>query len=154
VFCVGLSTRIIPREKSWGTIRSVSYLEHIVPALRDWLPNEELVTGQPHYIVQDQAPSHTARATREQMTAWGMRSMNTQQRALAENLAKNPIGQLNESKGVQQALAQGTLSTNVTLHLVRNFGWRTTVIIRSTTHGNSVVARSRQFRDAVNWIVY
>lgn len=93
-FCVGLSTRSIFWEKSWGTIRSVSYLEHIVPVLRDWLPNEELVTGQPHYIVQDQAPSHATRATREQMAAWGMRSMNTLQRALAEKLAENRIGQL------------------------------------------------------------
>jgi hypothetical protein len=69
VFCVSLSTRIIFWEKSWGTIRSVIYLEHIVPVIRDWLQNEELVTGQPHYIVQDQAPSHVARATREQMAA-------------------------------------------------------------------------------------
>jgi hypothetical protein len=94
VFRVSLSTRIISWGKNWGTIRSVSYLEHIVPVLRDWLQNEELVTGQPHYTVQDQAPSHFARATREQMAAWGMRSMNHPATSPDLNLAENPIGQL------------------------------------------------------------
>jgi hypothetical protein len=86
--------RIIFWEKSWGTIRSISYLEHIVPVLRDWLESEELRTGQPHYIVQDQAPAHVAKATREQMAAWGMRSMNHPATSPDLNLAENPIGQL------------------------------------------------------------
>jgi hypothetical protein len=94
VFSVSLSTRIIFWEKSWGTIRSVSYLEHMVPVLRGWLQNEELVTGQPHYIVQDQAPSHFPRANREQMAAWGTRSMNHPATSPDLNLAENPIGPL------------------------------------------------------------
>jgi len=86
--------RIIFWEKSWGTIRSVSYLEHIVPVLRDWLRQEELVTDQPHYIVQDNAPSHAARATKESMTNMGMRLMDHPASSPDLNLAENPIGQI------------------------------------------------------------
>jgi hypothetical protein len=65
MYWIGFTARskckIIFWEKSWGTIRSVSYLEHIVPVLRDWLEHEELTTGQPHWIVQDNAPAHAAK---------------------------------------------------------------------------------------------
>ena len=94
--------------------------------LRDWLQNEELVTVQPHYTVQDQAPSHFARLTREQMAAWGMRSMNNPATSPDLNLAENPIGQLkynivNRRDGRPTSIGS------------RNFGRRTTVITRSIT---------------------
>jgi hypothetical protein len=98
MYWIGFTARskckIIFWEKSWGTIRSVSYLEHIVPVLRDWLEHEELTTGQPHWIVQDNAPAHAAKATKEQMATMGMRLMNHPASSPDLNLAENPIGQL------------------------------------------------------------
>jgi hypothetical protein len=58
---------IIWDRKNWGTMTSAAYLEHVVPVLRDWMRNEEIETGQPHYLVQDNAPSHVAKATLAQM---------------------------------------------------------------------------------------
>jgi len=86
--------RIIFQEKSWGTIRSISYLEHIILVLRDWLQQEELETGQPHYIVQDNAPSHAARATKESIRNMGMRLMDHPASSHDLNLAENPISQI------------------------------------------------------------
>jgi hypothetical protein len=62
--------------------------------LRDWLESEELKIDQPHYIVQDQAPAHVAKATQEQMTIWKMRSMNHFATSPDLNLTENPISQL------------------------------------------------------------
>jgi hypothetical protein len=73
MYWIGFTARskckIVFWEKAWGTIRSSSFCEHILPVLRDWLHEEELATGQPHYIVQDRAPAHAAKNTIAQMAA-------------------------------------------------------------------------------------
>jgi hypothetical protein len=86
--------RIIFWDPSWGTIRSTTFCEHILPVLRDWLHQEEMATGQPHYIVQDRAPAHVAKNTHAQMTAMGLRWMDHPATSPDLNLAENPIGQL------------------------------------------------------------
>jgi hypothetical protein len=73
---------------------SATYLEHVVPVLRDWMRNEEIETGQPHYLVQDNDPSHVAKATLAQMKDWQMRWMDHPPASPDLNLAENPIGQM------------------------------------------------------------
>jgi hypothetical protein len=98
MYWIGFTARskckIIFWEKAWGTIRSSSFCEHILPVLHDWLHEEEQATGQPHFIVQDRAPAHATKNTIAQMTAWGMRWMNHPVTSPDLNLAENPIGQL------------------------------------------------------------
>lgn len=56
-------------EKEWGTITSASYSEHIVPLIDGWLrlhPDQQLL------FMQDNASSHVARDTLEDLEARGI----------------------------------------------------------------------------------
>jgi hypothetical protein len=78
--------------KNWGNIDQWSYIEHILPTLRDWLRQEEEITGQRHWVVQDNAPSHKAKNTKAHMAAWDMRLLPHPASSPDLNLAENPIG--------------------------------------------------------------
>ena len=55
-------------EKSWGSIRSDSYIEHIVPTIHEYLSHHwDLV------FMQDGAPGHSAKATVQEMQLRGIR---------------------------------------------------------------------------------
>jgi hypothetical protein len=67
---------------------SKRFLEHIGPILRDWLEEEERVTGQPHWLVQDNAPCHAAKATLAQFQEWGIKYMDHPPSSADLNLAE------------------------------------------------------------------
>jgi DDE superfamily endonuclease len=52
------------------------------------------VTGQPHWLVQDNAPCHAAKATLAQFQEWGIKYMDHPPSSPDLNLAENPIGQI------------------------------------------------------------
>ena len=54
-------------EKDWGTITADTYCERIVPIIDGWL---RMHPG--HLYMEDNAPPHTARATREEFAARGV----------------------------------------------------------------------------------
>jgi hypothetical protein len=62
--------------------------------LHDWLYHNKLTTGQPHFIMQDNASAHAARAIREPMAPQGLRLMNHPASSPDLNLAENLIGQM------------------------------------------------------------
>ncbi|KAF7502718.1 hypothetical protein GJ744_005226 [Endocarpon pusillum] len=80
--------------QAWGTINAASFIEHILPPLRDWLRQEEEITGIRHSVLQDNARPHTANRTRTQMAQWDMPSINHPPSSPDVNPAENPIGQI------------------------------------------------------------
>lgn len=52
------------------------------------------VTGQPHWLVQDNAPCHAAKATLAQFQEWGIKYMDHLPASPDLNLAESPIGQI------------------------------------------------------------
>ena len=54
-------------EKSWGTITAVKYSQKILPKVADKLQSDSSLV-----FMQDGAPSHTARRTREEMSRLGI----------------------------------------------------------------------------------
>jgi transposase len=59
-------------EKDWGSITSASYREHVVPLIHDQIQRYSQETGQELILIQDNAPSHNARATREELRRRGI----------------------------------------------------------------------------------
>jgi ketohexokinase/beta-glucosidase len=57
-------------EKDWGTIKSRSYCERIVPLIQDYLQSQQ---GQNLQLMQDSAPSHASTETRAFMARRGLR---------------------------------------------------------------------------------
>jgi DDE superfamily endonuclease/Transposase len=58
-------------EKSWKSITSESYREHVVPLI-DRSIQQARERGQHLILIQDNAPAHTARATREELDRRGI----------------------------------------------------------------------------------
>jgi DDE superfamily endonuclease len=59
-------------EKEWGSISSTSYREHVVPLVYNLIQQHVQETGEELILMQDNAPSHMARATREDLRARGI----------------------------------------------------------------------------------
>jgi transposase len=55
-------------EKDWGSINKESYCEHIVPVLADWFQQ-----NSHYYLMQDNAPGHAARYTRQKLQGVNIR---------------------------------------------------------------------------------
>jgi hypothetical protein len=81
-------------EKRWGKITSASYTQHVVPILAEFVAYEEQVTAQPHQVVQDGAPSYTARVTITEMQNRGLHLLGHPSSNPDLNLAEHPIGKV------------------------------------------------------------
>jgi hypothetical protein len=57
-------------EKDWGNINAASYQQHTVPLIAGW------ITIHPNLVlVQDNAPGHAARETRQDLQERGVRAI-------------------------------------------------------------------------------
>jgi DDE superfamily endonuclease len=59
-------------EKDWGSITSATYQEYVVPLIHDRIHSYLQETGQELILIQDNTPSHNARATREELRRRGI----------------------------------------------------------------------------------
>jgi hypothetical protein len=60
-------------EKEWGNITALSYQEHVIPVLHQWMTDE----GSEDWIfMQDNAPCHKARSTMEELRRRGITVMD------------------------------------------------------------------------------
>lgn len=59
-------------EKNWGSITSQSYREHIVPVIHNWIVQVKEGLGDDLIFMQDGAPGHSAKATKDDLLARGI----------------------------------------------------------------------------------
>jgi transposase len=59
-------------EKEWGSIISASYRERVVPLISRFIEQRAYEAGEELILIQDNAPSHVARGTREELENRGI----------------------------------------------------------------------------------
>jgi hypothetical protein len=58
-------------EKDWGTIKSESYCQHIVPIVDGWLRTTAVASNR-HFFMHDNARPHAAKATVQELIDRGI----------------------------------------------------------------------------------